>query len=351
MPIELPPGLSMGDEVLEAFRLRAIRARELGYSCEDIAEILGVARETISRWWSAYGSGGVDALPGERTGRPLGSGRLLTPEQEEQIQKWMVQKSPEEHGIASGLWTRDAVAELVKKEFGIVIAIRTVGYYLDRWGFTPQKPKRKSYKQNPEEVRDWLEEKYPEIERRAKAENAEIHWGDETGVRSNCQVGRSYAPCGETPEQKVPGSRFSVNMMSTITNQGKVRWMLYTGRMNAALFIVFLQRLLRGATQKIFLIVDNLSVHESAAVEAWLADKNDRIEVFYLPKYSPELNPDEYLNCDVKGNVNAGGLPRTRDELKSNLKAFMQRLAKLPKRIASYFQHKCINYAEAAAPS
>jgi transposase len=351
MPIELPPGLSMSDDVLEAFRLRAIRARELGYTCEDIAEILGVARETISRWWSAYGSGGVDALPGDRTGRPLGSGRLLTPEQEEQIQKWMVEKSPEEHGIASGLWTREAVAELVKKEFGIGIAIRTVGYYLDRWGFTPQKPKRKSYKQNPEEVRDWLEEKYPEIERRAKAENAEIHWGDETGVRSNCQVGRSYAPCGETPEQKVPGSRFSVNMMSTITNQGKVRWMLYTGRMNAALFIVFLQRLLRGATQKVFLIVDNLSVHESAAVEAWLADKKDRIEVFYLPKYSPELNPDEYLNCDVKGNVNARGLPQTRDELKSNLKAFMQKLAKMPSRIASYFQHKCINYAEAAAPS
>ncbi len=145
------------------------------------------------------------------------------------------------------------------------------------------------------------------------------------------------------------GGRFSVNMLSTITNQGKVRWMLYTGRMNAALFILFLQRLLRGADHKLFVIVDNLSVHDSVAVEQWLQDKKDRIEVFYLPKYSPELNPDEYLNCDVKAGVNAHGLPKNQDELKHNLKRFMHKLAQMPNRIASYFRHKCINYA--AAPS
>jgi transposase len=349
MPIELPPGLSMSDEVLEALRLRAIRARELGFKCDDIANIFGVAPETVSRWWSAYTGGGVDALPGDRSGRPYGSGRTLTPEQEEQIQQWMVEKSPEDYEVPSALWTRQAVAELIEKKLDIKMPIRTVGEYLNRWGFTPQKPKRKSYKQDPEEVRRWLEEKYPAIERRAAAENAEIHWGDETGVRSTCQVGRGYAPPGETPEVKVAGGRFSVNMMSTITNQGKVRWMIYTGRMNAALFIVFLQRLLRGVDHKLFVIVDNLSVHESAAVEEWLADKKDRIEVFYLPKYSPELNPDEYLNCDVKAGVNAHGLPKTRDELKDNLKRFMHKLVQLPKRVASYFRHKCIDYA--AAPT
>jgi transposase len=349
MPTENQDGRSFSDEVLEALRLRAIESRELGYAVQDIAMILGVNRETVSRWCSAYANGGMDALPGDRSGRPHGSGRTLSLEQEDQIQEWMLEKSPNDYDIPSALWTRQAVAELIKKQIGIDMPIRTVGEYLNRWGFTPQKPKRQSYKQDPEEVRRWLEETYPEIERRAAAENAEIHWGDETGVRSTCQAGRGYAPAGETPVLKVAGGRFSVNMMSTVTNQGKVRWMIYTGRMNAALFIVFLQRLLRGADRKLFLIVDNLSVHESAAVETWLADKKDRIEVFYLPKYSPELNPDEYLNCDVKGNVNAGGLPKTRDELKSNLKAFMQKLAQLPKRIASYFEHKCINYA--AAPS
>ena len=143
----------------------------------------------------------------------------------------------------------------------------------------------------------------------------------------------------------VPGSRFSVNMISTITNQGKVRWMIYTGKMNAALFLVFLTRLIAGATKKVFLIVDNLSVHEAAAVDQWLADKKDRIEVFYLPKYAPERNPDEYLNGDVKANINTDGLPKDREELKGKLHGFMQRLAKLPARVASYFEHKCIAYA------
>jgi hypothetical protein len=142
-----------------------------------------------------------------------------------------------------------------------------------------------------------------------------------------------------------------VNMISTITNEGKVRWMTYAGKMNAALFIVFLTRLLAGASRKIFLIVDHLSVHEAAAVAVWLADKNERLEVFYLPKYAPERNPDEYLNCDVKVNINADGLPNDREELTAKLRRFMQKLSKLPARVASYFKHKCIAYAAVPAPA
>ena len=145
----------------------------------------------------------MDTLPGDRSGHPYGSGRTLADEQEKQIQQWLVEKSPEDYEIPSALWTRQAVAELIEKKLDIKMPIRTVGEYLNRWGFTPQKPKRKSYKQDPEEVRRWLEEEYPAIEQRAAAENAEIRWGDETGVRSTCQVGRGYAPKGETPELKV----------------------------------------------------------------------------------------------------------------------------------------------------
>ena len=136
-----------------------------------------------------------------------------------------------------------------------------------------------------------------------------------------------------------------MNMIATVTNQGQVRWMIYAGRMNAALFIVFLERLIASAAKKVFLIVDHLSVHEAAAVDGWLADKADRIEVFYLPKYAPERNPDEYLNCDLKANINTDGLPKDREELQGKLRRFMQRLAKLPARIASYFEHKYIAYA------
>jgi transposase len=345
MPIFLPDGRSESDDVLEALRWRALHARELGFSVVAIAAILGVREETVSRWWSQYDQVGPHALPGPRTGRPVGSGRVLTPAQEQAIQQQMDSQNPQELGIAAALWTRQAVQALIQQQTGQRLAIRTVGAYLLRWGYTPQKPVRKAYRQDPEAVAEWLEKTYPEIERRAAAEGGEIHWGDETGVRSTCQHSRGYAHPGETPELPVPGSRFSVNMISTITNEGKVRWMTYAGKMNAALFIVFLGRLLAGAGRKFFLIVDHLSVHEAAAVEAWLADKQAVIEVFYLPKYSPERNPDEYLNCDVKVNINTDGLPRDREELTAKLRRFMHKLSKLPARVASYFKHKYIAYA------
>jgi transposase len=345
MAIELPDGRRESNDVLEALRLRAVHARELGYAVVDIAAILGVREETVSRWCSRYDRGGQEALPGDRTGRPIGSGRLLTREQEQGIQQVIEAQSPQELKIPSALWTRQAVRELIKQQVGIRLPIRTVGEYLRRWGSTPQKPVRKAYRQDPKAVAEWLEKTYPEIERRAAQEGGEIHWGDETGVRSTCQHSRGYAHPGATPELTVPGSRFSVNMIATITNQGKVRWMIYTGKMNAALFLVFLTRLIAGAAKKVFLIVDHLSVHEATVVDRWLADKTDWIEAFYLPKYAPERNPEEYLNCDVKANITTEGLPKDREELRGKLHRFMQRLAKLPARIASYFKHKYIAYA------
>jgi transposase len=351
MAIELPDGRSESNDVLEALRLRAVHARQLGYAVVDIAAILGVREETVSRWCSRYDHGGQEALPRDRTGRPIGSGRLLNTEQEQSLQQTIETKSPQELGIPSALWTRQAVRELIHQRAGIRLPIRTVGEYLRRWGFTPQKPVRKAYKQDPKAVAEWLERTYPEIERRAAQEGGEIHWGDETGVRSTCQHSRGYARPGKTPELTVPGSRFSVNMISTITNQGKARWMIYTGKMSAALFLVFLTRLIAGVAKKVFLIVDHLSVHEAAAVEQWLSDKTDRIEVFYLPKYAPERNPDEYLNCDIKANINTDGLPKDREELRGKLHRFMQKLGKLPARIASYFEHKYIAYAAAPEPN
>lgn len=239
MAIELPDGRCESNDVLDALRLRAVHARELGYAVVDIAAILGVRAETVSRWCSRYDRGGREALPGDRTGRPIGSGRRLSSEQEQGIRQAIETKSPQELTIPSALWTRQAVRELIRNQVGLRLPIRTVGEYLRRWGYTPQKPVRKAYKQDPKAVAEWLEKTYPAIERRATKEGGEIHWGDETGVRSTCQHSRGYARPSETPELIVPGSRFSVNMIATITNQGKVRWMIYTGKMNAALFIVF----------------------------------------------------------------------------------------------------------------
>ena len=247
--------------------------------------------------------------------------------------------------MSFALWTRGAVQALIKKRCGIEMPIRTVGEYLKRWGFTPQKPLKRAYEQKPERVEAWLKDEYPLIAERAKAEGAEIHWGDETGVRSDCQHGRSYAPAGKTPVQRVPGSRFSSNMISTVTNQGKVRFMLYRETLTAPVLIRFLARLIRDAGRKIFLILDNLRVHHSKKVRAWLEKHTDLIEVFFLPAYSPELNPDEYLNCDLKAQVHGGKPAKNREELESRVRGAMMKLQNRPTRVVAYFKHPKIQYA------
>jgi transposase len=345
MAVPLPDARELSDDVLEALRLRALHGCELGFTETEMADILGVCRETVCRWWTAYAQGGLDALPRQRTGRPLGSGRSLSDEQADRIQRLLRTHSPEELGIAAPLWTRRAVGDLIRKEFGIALAVRTVGLYLERWGFTAKRPRRHARGQDPEEVRQWLDETYPAIEARAEAEGAEIHWCDEVGVAADQQPARGYAPEGEPATMDVPGPHIRANQISTISNEGKVHFMTYTKTMTAALFLVFLRRLLRSTTGKVFLIVDRLRAHETPEVALWVAAHRDRIEVFSLPRYAPELNPDEYLNNDLKGAVNAAGLPHTKGEVRSRIQGFMRKLLHLPEHVRSYFEHPCVLYA------
>lgn len=345
MAISLPDARELSDEVLEALRLRALHGCELGFTETDVADLLGVARETVSRWWSAYVDGGVGALPHERTGRPSGVGRLLSDEQAARVQELLRSKTPEEVGIAAPLWNRRAVRDLIRQECGVTLAVRSVGLYLRRWGFTAKRPRRHARKQDPEEVRRWLEETYPAIAARAEQEGAEIHWCDEVGVAADEHPGQGYAPQGEAATVAVSGPHVRASQISTVTNTGKVRFMTYTGTLDAALFLVFLGRLLRSTTGKVFLILDRLQAHRTPAVKAWLATHQDRIEVFELPRYAPELNPDEYLNNDLKGQVNAAGLPHNQGEVRSRMQAFMRKLLHLPEHVMNLFHHPSVQYA------
>jgi transposase len=345
MAIQLLDTRSLTDEVRDALRRRAVAAREAGFANDTVAAILGVRSESVARWFAAYQRGGVDALPGNRTGRPIGSGRRLSVAQEARLEAVIVGSSPADQGIASGLWTRQAVRQLIVQEFGLRLPIRTVGEYLRRWGLTPQRPVRHASRQDPEEVRRWLEEEYPALVARAKAEGAEIHWGDETGARAEAARQRGYAPRNEPPEQSVPGQRFRINMISTITNEGKLRFMLYDGKMTGALFVLFLTRLVAGAKRKIILIVDRLKVHASEEVQVWLYEHRDQLEIVGLPRYVPERNPDEYLNNDVKGALNTEGPSATPEELAGKMRRLMQRLGKLPEHIKAYFEHPKVAYA------
>lgn len=334
-------------EVKEDIRKRAIRLIKQGKKQAEVARLLGVNKNSVCTWYSNYKRHGSKGLKEKARGHKTGEGRLLTPLQEKQVQDMITDKMPDQLKLPYGLWTRGAIKELIKREFGITIAIRTMGDYLHRWGFTPQKPKKRAYEQSPKAVECWLKETYPAISKLAKEEKAEIHWGDETGVRNTCQYGRSYAPRGKTPVQDKMAKRISLNMISTVTNQGLVRFMTYKGGMNSSVFIMFLKRLIKGAKHKIYLILDNLSVHHSKPVKEWVEKHKEKIALFFLPSYSPERNPDEYLNCDLKYGLAQKETPRNEKQLKKNVHSHMKLLQRNPERVAKYFKHESIKYAAA----
>jgi transposase len=345
MSIELPDARQLSDEALQVLRLRALRGIELGYTEVELADLLGVCHETISRWWSAYSAAGTAALPGERSGRPLGVGRFLSDAQAQRIQQYLDNSLPQDLGIPHTLWTRRAVRALIQQEFGIALAERTVGQYLRRWGYTPKKPSRHGRQQDPDEVEQWLEETYPAIEVRAFQEGAEILWTDEVGVAADHHPGTGYARQGERATMDVPQPHIRVNQISAISNEGTVQFMTYAGMLTAAVFLQFLQRLVAGARHKILLIADRLPAHKTPDVQTWLAEHASQIEVFYLPGYSPEMNPVEYLNNDLKATVNEAGLPENRSALKTRIETFMNKLATVPSHVISYFLHPWAQYA------
>jgi transposase len=348
MAISLPDTRQLSDEVLEALRLRALRGCELGFTEADVADLLGVSHETVSRWWTAYAAGGLDALPGDRTGRPVGTGRTLSDEQARRIRDQIDERSPEDLGIAAAVWSRKAVRDLIRREFGIAMPVRTVGEYLKRWGYTAKAPRRHARDQDPDEVDRWLEWTYPAIEARAALEGAEIHWCDETGAAADEQSRKGDAREGDPARIEVPKPHIRMNLVATITNEGEVHFLTYKESMTGALFITFLEKLLGETTRKVFLILDRLPAHETKAVADWVAGHGDRIELFWLPKYAPELNADEYLNNDLKGAINAEGLPGSREELRSRIVRFMSKLLHVPEHVRNYFLNPYVQYAVGA---
>jgi transposase len=341
MALSLPDARHLTEEVVAALRVRVLPGCALGFTETDVAQILGVSRESVSRWWSGFGAGGLDALPHDRTGRPIGSGRTLWEAEAHRIEHMLDGYQPEDCGIAAPLWTQGAVAELIRKECGLTLPVRTVGEYLKRWGYTAKKPRHQARKQEPEEVRQWFEGNYPAIEHRAEAENADIHRYNETGVAADEHPARGYAREGQAATLDVPDKHMRMNQIATITNAAKVSFMTYGGSMNT----VFLIRLLRSITRKIFLIVDWLRAHEGPEVEKWLAARRDHIELSYLPRYGPERNATEYLNHDLMANVHVTGLPNYKQELRSRMQVYMRRLLHLPRHVKNYFRHPYVLYA------
>jgi transposase len=332
-----------------ALRNRAVRAVLDGMTQAEAARVFGVHPNAVNRWIRRYREGGWAGLAQRRRGRRPGEQAALTEHQQQELIALVRDSTPDQLGLAEFLWTRDAVSELITQRYGRWLAHTTVGGYLRGWGFSPQRPQRRALEQNPAAVRRWLAKEYPAIRAQAGQEGGVVLWLDELGVRSDAAAGRSWAPVGQTPVVKRTGKRFGVNMISAISSAGMLRFRLFVGSFSGPVFIDFLRRLLRDCGgRRVHLIVDGHPVHRAKGVSAWIGRHAEQIQLHFLPGYSPELNPVELLNHDVKANAAGRRRPRSAGELRDELHGYLRRRQRHPEVLVRFFQHPTTCYAAAS---
>jgi len=335
------------DAVTQAeLRRVAVAMVRAGKTRIEAAAAVGVNRRFVGAWVEAVERSGEAALRGGRRGRRVDEQKALSREQEQRIRSLIVTRCPDQLGLPFALWTREAVGMLIERDSGVRLSSRsTISTYLHSWQMSPQRPRKRATERRQSKLRYWMKRRYPVIAQRAKAQGAEIHWGDETGLSNQANYGRSFAVKGRTPVIPRPAKRFSCSMISTLTNRGTLRFMIYDGALNAALFLSFLRRLVKDAGRKIFLIVDNLRVHRAGLVTAWVKANRHRIELVYLPPYAPEHNPDEFMHNDLKQTMARRCIPKDKAGLKAFLRSHMHHLQKMPAKVRAFFQAPEVRYA------
>ena len=334
----------LNNDELYAVRKQVIRLKKQGKKGSEIAEIVGIYENRISQIWGLYQADGMAGIKPKTSGRKKDTGRRLTREEEREIREVIISKTPEQLKLAGFLWTRAKICEYIKTEYKKTIVPQVISRYLKRWGLSCQRPTKRAYGQDIARIEKFKTEEYPAIAARAKAENAEIYWGDETGVNNTENFERGFAEKGKPPVLYTETKRERTNMISAISNKGHVRFMVYDSTMNQKLLLDFMRRLIGESDRKIFLILDNLRVHHGKIVAEWLENHKDKIEVFFLPPYAPESNPDEYLNHALKLDVHSGNLPRTLKDIKHKIHSFMRGLQHHNERVRAFFHHPEVSY-------
>lgn len=335
-------GRRLSHKALEEIRIRAVTLVQKGKSPEEVISALGMSRSCIYNWLAAYRSGGWYALKSKKlNGRP----KKLTGKQIQQIYKMIVQKNPQQYRFKFALWTLKLVNEMIRLKLGVKLSTASVWRLLKQLGLTCQRPLFKAYQQDAKAVQGWLKTTYPKIKALAKRVNAKVFFGDEAGIRSDFHAGTTWAPKGETPIVKSNGQRFGLNIISAVSTVGEMRFMVVDGTVKSKEFISFLSRLIAGIDYKVFLIVDGHPTHRSKKVKEYVASTKGKLGLFYLPGYSPELNPDEFVWNDLKNKVIGRKFISTKDDLKSIVIGGMRSLQKQPAKIKSYFQAKHTQYA------
>lgn len=333
-------GRALDHHTLQVMRMRAVKAVREGQAVASVAAAYGLNVRTLYRWLAHYANGGQNALLAKPIpGRPP----KVTPEEMRWIAKAVRDHTPQQLKLPYGLWTLSLVGELIKRRFGKSLALASVSRVLRLLGFSPQKPLYQAWQQDPVRVRRWERETYPQIRAEARRVGAEIYFADESGVRSDYHAGTTWAPVGQTPVAEVTGRRFALNMLSAVSPRGAFRFMVHDGTVNAAVFKRFLQRLMIGAKAPVFVIVDGHPVHKAKLVKQYVESTQGRLQLFFLPPYAPQLNPDEAVWGHVKRDI-ARRFVQDKEQMKRLALSALHRIQKLPQRLRAFFQQPECQY-------
>ena len=337
--MNLSDARSLSVESLEVLRRLAVRAvMDLNLSQKEAASIFGVSENAVGTWCRAYREHGESGLDVRPQGRPPGVGRFLTPAEEKILTAIIQDATPGVYEISIPTWTRRAVQALIWKRYKVDLSEQGVGDYLQRWKLTPQKPARHAREQDPEEVREFEEKTLPEAEKQAEEEGGQLHFLDEAGIQVQDQIGKSHASIGRTPVLEFPKTRIQQNLIASVTPEGELTYELFSGTLNANTFLDYLKQLVASSDKKVFLVIDWHPAHTAGSVQAWADDHPDEIQFVWLPRYSPEHNPEEFLNNDLKTSLKNQPLPENAPSFRDTIRNILDEICSLPERIQGYFQ-------------
>ena len=333
-------GRKLAKKTKEEIRIRAVQQVQAGESPETVIKALGYTRTLIYRWLAAFACGGYDAL---RSTSAPGKTPKLNAKQMKKLYNDIVDKTPEQLKFSFGLWTRELVREHIRRKFNVSLSGVSVSRILAKMGMSPQKPLMRAYQQNETLVKTWITKEFPAIKKLAKREKALIFFGDEAGVRSDDHIGTTWAPIGKTPIVKTTGARFGVNIISAISPRGEMEFMITKGKFNSDVFIEFLKKLIRYKRNRVFLVIDGHPTHKSKKVNNFVSENNDRLRLYILPPYSPELNPDELVWNTLKQNIGRKVVSGP-DDLLSKVVGFLHDMASQMQLVSSFFKEKYVSY-------
>lgn len=335
-------GRKISRKELENIRIKTVKRVQSGETPTEVAKDMGLGTNRVFEYLARYRSGGWDALKARRaTGRP----KKITAKQIKWLYKVITEKDPTQLKFPFALWTRGLIQKALKQKWNLNLSLPSIGRLLKQLGLSWQKPLKKAYQQDPEKVRKWLKNQFPYIKRKAKESGASIYFSDESGLRSDHQSGKTWAPIGETPTVKVTGQRFSLNVISAISNRGDIKFKLIEGRFTAKVFVDFCKQLIKDVKRKIFLIVDGHPAHKAKMVSKFIQSTKGQLSLYFLPPYSPDLNPDEFVWNDIKNNSIKRKHIHTKDDLKSAAISRLRHLQKKPDKVRSFFLAETTKYA------